>query len=466
MELRDYLRVLRRRWLLVIATALVAVGAAAGISLAQTPQYAATAQLFVSTPTGGGDSADAYQGGLYSQQQVTSYATLITGEEVAGQVAQLLADGSSARDVSEQMSATVVPETTLLDVTATDADPARAQALANGTAEVFTAYVNEIERAPIEATVTDAADLPDSPVSPQVLRNVGLAAVLGLLLGIGLAVLRETLDTTVKDADTVTELTDAPVLGGVQYDSNAARRPLVTDLDSHAPRVEAFRVLRTNLQFVRIDRSSKVIVITSSLPGEGKTTTAVNLAITLAQAGQRTCLLEADLRRPKVAEYLRLEGAVGLTTVLIGRTPLAEALQPWGEQDLAVLTSGTIPPNPAELVQSHEMRLVIDELRTRFDVIIVDAPPLLPVTDAALLAAEADGAVLVVRHGTTTREQLRGAAERLQAVGGRVVGAVLSMTSARRGDRYGYGYGYGYGYAPQPGRRKSDDPETTRPARL
>lgn len=465
MELRDYLRVLRRRWLLVVATALVAVGAAAGISLAQTPQYAATARLFVSTPTGN-EATDAYQGGLYSQQQVTSYATLITGEEVTAQVAGLLEDGSTARDVSAELRATVVPETTLLDVTATDPDPARAQALANATADVFTAYVQEIERAPIEATVTDAADLPDTPVSPQVLRNVGLAAVLGLLLGIGLAVLRETLDTSVKDADTVTELTDAPVLGGVQYDSNAARRPLVTDLDSHAPRVEAFRVLRTNLQFVRIDRSSKVIVITSSLPGEGKTTTAVNLAITLAQAGQRTCLLEADLRRPKVAEYLRLEGAVGLTTVLIGRTPLAEALQPWGEQDLAVLTSGTIPPNPAELVQSHEMRLVIDELRTRFDVIIVDAPPLLPVTDAALLAAEADGAVLVVRHGTTTREQLRGAAERLQAVGGRVVGAVLSMTSARRGDRYGYGYGYGYGYAPQPGRRKSDDAETTRPARL
>jgi capsular exopolysaccharide synthesis family protein len=255
--------------------------------------------------------------------------------------------------------------------------------------------------------------------------------VLGLLLGVGLAVLRETLDTTIKSVDEVNAITDAGVLGSVRFDSDAVKRPLVTDLESHAARVEAFRVLRTNLQYVDVDRPSKVVVMTSSLPNEGKTTTAINLAITLAQAGQRICLLEADLRRPKVSDYLRLEPSVGLTTALIGKLPITEAVQSWGT-GLAVITSGSVPPNPSELLQSDAMRDVLDELRKVFDVIIVDSPPLLPVTDAAIISAQADGALLVVRHGKTTRDQLRGAVERLKSVDARVVGAVLSMTKAAR----------------------------------
>ena len=187
--------------------------------------------------------------------------------------------------------------------------------------------------------------------------------------------------------------------------------------------------------------------MSSSVPQEGKTTTAVNLALTLAQAGQRVLLVEADLRRPRVGAVLGMDSAIGLTTVLVGRVPLLDALQDYRETGLTVLASGATPPNPAELLQSHAMGEVLYDLRQKFEVVIIDAPPLLPVTDAALLGSQADGVLLVVRHGKTTREQLGLAAERLAAVGARTIGVVMNMVPVRR--LQGYGYGYGYGYAPE-----------------
>jgi capsular exopolysaccharide synthesis family protein len=454
-ELRDYLRILRRRWALVLTCVLVTVAAAAVVTMRMTPQYDSTARLFVSTPQT--SASDAYTGGLFSQERVLSYADLITGEQVAQRVVERLNLEQSASDVSEQLTSSVAPETVILEITATDPDPRRAQRLAGAVAEEFTTMVPQLEkgpgqrRSPVKATVVDEADVASEPVSPQPLRNIGLAAIVGLMLGVGIAVLREMLDTTFKSAEDVSAVTSTSLLGTIRFDSHAQKRPLITSLDNHAPRVEAFRVLRTNLQFVDVDQSAKTFVVTSSVPEEGKTTTAANLAIALTQAGARVVLVEADLRRPKIADYFRLEPAVGVTTVLIGRLEVEHAIQPWGENGLAVITSGAIPPNPAELLQSNAMGELLDALRQRFDVVIIDAPPLLPVTDSALLAAQADGAMLVVRHGKTTHEQVRQSTERIAAVGGRLLGAVLNMAPDKGPDAYSYGYGY----APEKGRRKS-----------
>jgi receptor protein-tyrosine kinase len=305
--------------------------------------------------------------------------------------------------------------------------------------------------APIKATIVDSADVPIEPLEPRPLRNLSLATILGVLIGMGVALVRELLDTSVTSPQVAGAMSGAAVLGHIGFDSGAAKKPLVTALASHAPRVEAFRVLRTNLQFVDVDHDSKVFVVTSSVPEEGKTTTATNLAITLAQTGKRVLLIEADLRRPKIADILRLETSVGLTTVLVGRIALEDAIQEFAEvPNLSVLTSGAIPPNPAELLQSQTMAEVLTQLRRSFDVVIVDAPPLLPVTDAALLAAQSDGALLVIRHGKTTKDQVRNSMERLAAVDGRALGVVLNMVPQRRSS--GYGEGYGYGYAPEDGR--------------
>ena len=461
MELRDYLRIIRRRWLLITLCTLVVVGAAAGLTYRATPQYASSVQLNISASSDPSIDA-AYQGTLTSQQRVQTYAKLITGTLVAQRVItkldltespEALAAKSAAASTQRPRSSTLrslIPRGGVLD-------SSRRKLPKNSS------RTSQRSRQPqIKASITQDATVPTSPVSPRPVRNLGLALVLGLMLGVGLAVLRDILDTTVKSAHTLTELTGLALLGGIQYDSKAGKNPLITSLDSHAPRLESFRVLRTNLQFLDVDEPPKVFVVTSAVPGEGKSTTAINLALTLAKASQKVLLIEADLRRPRVSTYLRLEPTVGLTTVLVGAIDIDQAIQPYRETGLDVVTSGTVPPNPAELLQSQTMQTTLDKLRGRYDLIIIDAPPLLPVTDAAVLATQADGAILVVRYGKTSREQVSEASKRLESVDAKAFGAVLNMVPAR-GDSYGYGYGYGYGYAPDKGRRKKQSPFPVEP---
>lgn len=299
--------------------------------------------------------------------------------------------------------------------------------------------------APIKAVISDAATTPAAPVSPRPVVNIGLGAVLGLLIGLGLATLLEKLDTTIRSPEALREAAGAASLGIVHYDPGAVKRPLVTELDSHSPRLESFRVLRTNLQFLDVDEKSNIFAVTSPLPGDGKTTTAINLAITLAQAGRRTLLLEADLRRPKIADYLHLEPTVGLTTVLIGLANVEDVTQPFANAaGLDVITSGVMPPNPAELLQSNAMKMLLADLRTRYDVVIVDAPPILPITDAALLAAAVDGAILVAHHGKSTKDQASQARSRLDSVDAKLLGTVLNFVPSKWPSGYGNGYGYAY----------------------
>lgn len=453
MDLRDYLRIARQRWLLIGVVTLVSLGIASLLTLRATPQYQSSARLFISTSQS--DDADAYQGGLFSQQRVKSYANLLTGEEISRRVVEALDLDETPRALASRIKAVVQPDTVVLTISVTDPSPGESQRLAQATAEVFVTYVAELETAPgqtaapVKASIVDRATLPSAPVSPQPTRNLALALLLGLLAGGGLAVLRDTLDTRVRTSDDLTAITKgAPVLGNIHFDKTAGKAPMITQLDSHAPRVEAFRVLRSNLQFVNVDATNRVIVLTSALPGEGKSSTSCNLALTLADAGQRVLLLEGDLRRPRAAAYLGLENAVGVTTVLLGRATIDEAVQPVVE-NCDLLASGVIPPNPAELLQSDAMKRLLDQVRSAYDFVLIDAPPLLPVTDAALLAAESDGAVLVVHHGSTRRDEVAGSVARLDAVGARLLGAVVNMSPTPKRGSSRYGYGYGYGYAPE-----------------
>lgn len=463
MDLRGYLQIARRRWMLILASFVLCILAATAYTLRTTPLYASTARLFVSTPADA--TSQAYQGGLFSQQRVTSYANLIRGNTVAELVIGRLHLTESPNALASEVSATVVPNTVILEVTITNPDPNRARQLAQSYADVFVKYIGQLEtapgqaNAPIKATVVGAATLPVSPVSPRPVINIGLGAVLGLLIGIGAAMLREALDTTIRSPESLERVTGAALLGSLYFDPLASKSPLVISGDQHAPRIEAFRVLRTNLQYLDVDHDSKVFVITSALPGAGKTTTSINIAITLAQAGVRTVLVEADLRRPKFAEYLNLEGSVGLTTVLSHRIGLDEAIQPWGSFGLDVINSGAVPPNPAELLQSKAMGDLLNQLRDRYDVIIVDSPPLLPVTDAALLAPQGDSTILIVHYGHTTKDQASQSVQRLQSVGVKLQATVLNWVPGRGAD----GYGYGYGYAPDPAVKATIDTENVEP---
>lgn len=462
MDLRDFVGTLRlHRWL-VLTSVLAALAVAGALTFIATPQYRATTRLFVSTSAA--DEAIAIQGGQFSIQRVQSYADLLNGDEISRRVVDRLNLDESPRDLTKQIDASAGLDTVILVINVTDPSPERAKVLANAVAREFVSFVGELETPPgkrsatVKATVVDAASTPITPVSPKPVLNLTLGLVLGTLLGAGLALVKNSLDSNIRSPKALEEASGAPLLGTIAFDRRAREQPLISSLDPYSPRVEAFRFLRTNLEFIDPDRDHKVFVVTSSIPGEGKTTTATNLALILAEGGKSVALVEGDLRRPRVSEYVGLESSVGLTTVIVGQVALEDALQTLG--DLTVLTSGRVPPNPAELLQTDSMRTILRRLRQEFDFVIVDAPPLLPVTDASVLATEADGAILIARHGKTTKDQVATAASRITQVHGRVIGVILNMTPKRGGGpdgAYGYGYGYGYGYAPKADERVSPE---------
>ena len=441
MDLRDCLRATRRRWWLVLTAFVVALGIAGGAVALSVPQYATSVTFFVTTPSQG--VTDSYQGGLFSQQRVKSYADLLVSDRLARSVAGTPDIALTSSQIQGRVTARAIPDTVLLEATVVDSDPARSERIANSLATHFATLVQTLEtpiaaaKPAVKVEVVAGPLLNPLPVSPRPLRNLALAGLLGLLVGIAGAVLREMLDVTIKTAETLRTVSGAPVLAVVPFDADAKNFPLVMSDAPYSARAEAFRHLRTNLQFVDVDQPVKAIVVTSSLPDEGKSTTAVNLAIAFAEMGHRVVLIEADLRRPRVADYLGVEGAIGLSNVLAGQVSVDDVLQPWGQYNLQVLPSGFVPPNPSELLGSRNMAALLVHLRTEFDVILIDTPPLLPVTDAAVVATHADGAVLVTRSGKIAQARVRSALASLRAVDARVLGCVLNRQRIK-GEEYSY----------------------------
>lgn len=450
MELRDYIRVARKRWRVVLIATVLALAAATLLTVTTTPVYQATAQLFVST-SGTQDPTSLLQGSNFTQQRVKSYADIVTSQTVLQPVIDGLGLNTTPKDLAEEITADAPLDTVLINVNVNDHSPQQAAAIAQAVAKSFTTTVAELERptdnsaTPVKISVVRQPAVPTSPISPKPLRNIGLGLVLGLLVGFGLALVRELLDTTVKGESDVKAVTEVPVIGGISFDGQATKRPLIVQNDPHSPRAEAFRQLRTNLQFVDAANHPRSIVVTSSVPGEGKSTSAANLAITLAAAGSTVALVEGDLRRPRVADYMGLEGAVGLTNVLIGQASIEDVLQPWGNGRLQVLACGPIPPNPSELLGSQPMDDALRLLEKRFDYVIIDCPPLLPVTDAAVVSRLAGGSIIVAGSGKINRDQLTRALETLEALDARMLGVLLNMLPTKGPDSYAY-YGYGYSY--------------------
>jgi tyrosine-protein kinase len=449
MDLRQFIGVLRRRWRVVAAFVLLATGAGVAVNTLSTPIYQADVEVFVSLrDAGSATTSNAYQGNLFSQERVKSYAKIANSPAVTQAVIRELRLDLTPGQLAGRISASAPADTVLVDIRVKDASPTLARDVANSAGIQFGKVVGDLERpaagrpTPVAVTVVRPATLPAGPVSPRPRINVALGLLLGIALGVGAALLRETLDTSIKSSDDLQKLTGSSALGVISFDPRAQKEPLVPQQSSGSGRGEAFRTLRTNLRFVDVDNPPRTVVVTSSVAGEGKSTTSCNLAIALANAGVRVALVEGDLRRPRIAEYLGLEGAAGVTDVLIGRAHLDDVLQTWGTSKLTVLASGGLPPNPSELLSSTQMSELIAAIKARTDIVLIDTPPLLPVTDAAVLARECDGALVVVRQGRTTREQLTRALAALRNVDARVLGTVLNM--APTGGANGYGYGYGY----------------------
>ena len=465
MDLHGYVQAVRKYWWLVLMVTGLCVGASIVLTVIATPKYESSVTFFVSTPPNADGTA--LQADQYAQRRVNSYVGVLSSERLAQMIIDTTKVDMTVAQVSSSISAAADVNTVLLTATVTDSSPDRSLAIATALSTQFAVMVNQLdnhgspENANVVLNVVSGPTLTPLPVSPRTTLNIGLGVVLGLALGLAAAILREVLDNTVRSAQVLRTLTDAPVLGVIAADRGSKKSPLIVDNHARSLRAEAFRQLRTNLQFIDAARPVGVLVVTSSIATEGKSTTAINLAVSFSDSGRRVLLIEADLRRPRVAEYLGLEGAVGLTNVLVGQAAIDDVLQPWGRGGLTVLPSGTIPPNPSELMGSPLMAELISQLRKSFDMIIIDTPPLLPVTDAAVASRLADGVVVVVRYGKTTRNQVSTALRSLAAVDARVLGTVLTMSPVKGAEAYST-----YGYYEDDDGSELSTPELPAPAEL
>ena len=441
MDLRAYLRAVRKHWWMVLTAVLIGVGAAAALVARTPPTYASTVTFFVNTSAATAGSA--LQNGQYAQDRVTTYVYLLSSKRLANMILEDTQLDMTARELMDEISGSSKLNTVLLTATVEDQSQQRSLRIAKSLSTQFIKMIKSTDSL-VELQVTSEPTLYPGPVSPRTNLDLALGFVLGLAIGIGAAVLRDMLDVSVRSVESLRDLTGTPVLGQIGYDSAVKKAPLIVDNHAKSVRAEAFRQLRTNLQFIDVDRPAHVMVVTSSIAAEGKSTTATNLAIIFSEAGRSVLLIEADLRRPRVSDYLGLDRSVGLTNVLAGQVSVDDVLQEWGRGGLTVLSSGSLPPNPSELLGSQNMASLLAELRERFEIIIVDTPPLLPVTDAAVAAVNVDGVVLVVRHGKTKRQQVSGALASLRAVDARILGCVLNMAPMKGTQAYLAYDGYGY----------------------
>ncbi len=443
LDFKQFLVVLRRRWLTVVLLIVIALGVAAGITFTRTPMYESKSQVLLTVDVS--KASDSYATYFTVTQRATTYAKVAKSTELAEEVIDDLNLTITPEKFADRVSAEVVEATSLIEIKIKDENARDAQKIASAFTAQYTDYVKNLEQltgteAAVQLKQTDQATYNPDKVSPTTLLNFIVAGLIGLLLGIGLAVARELLDRTIRTADHVAELTESPVLASIGFDGDIRSAPLLTDLGGFAARTEAFRLLRTNLQFIDLDHQPRCLVISSAVPGEGKTMTSTNLAVALAQTGRNTLIIDADLRRPRVATTLGLDPAIGLTTALVGKTEIHDAIQVHEASGLHVLASGAKPPNPTEILQSKITHDLIRRLRSSYDMVIIDAPPLLPVADASVLAKLADGVIVVVRHAKTTKDQVNEAINRLNQVGARLYGVVVNMVAKRAVGSYYYYY--------------------------
>ena len=447
MDLHDYLEVLRRRWISMIIVALATVACAAAVTLAMTTKYTATTRLYFAVE-GSESLTDLAQGSSFAEKQMTSYAEVARSPLVLDPVIERLNLQTTSTELARTVTAAIPPDTVILEISAVDPNPERAAAIANAIGDEVDDVAGELspERAdgskPVQATILAPALVPTNPSSPRVLRNLALGVLLGLFFGAGVALLRNMLDTKIRSEQDVRAVTESPLLGVIGQDDKVPAHPIILRDEPLSAAAESVRRLRTNLKFTDLGDHPRSIVITSAIPGEGKSTTALNLAVAMADAGSKVILVDADLRRPSVATSMGMEGRVGLTTVLIGRAELGDVVQQWQNSTLDLLPSGRIPPNPSELLGSTAMERLLADLTATYDVVLLDTPPLLPVTDAAVLSSLVGGSLLVVGADRVHRPQLQQAIESLETAGAHIHGLVVNKIARQETAAYAYDAGY------------------------
>jgi capsular exopolysaccharide synthesis family protein len=518
MELRQYFAVIWKwLWLIALATA-VAAGSTYLATRDQAPIYRTKATVMVGQVISDPDptNVDFYTG----QQLARTYADLVKREPVMQATVDALGLTMGWQSLAGRTSVQVVEGTQLLEISVTDTDPTRAQALANEIANQLIlesptslseeeqrrqafleaqavdlenkiaaaqAQIGDLEDELADATsarqmqdlrgqittlqaqiqtwqstyiqlmallndseinylsVVEPAVLPAAPLASTARRDIMLAAAIGLVLAVGAAFLIEYLDDTIKTPEDIARATELTTLGGIaRIEGNRYPDKLIAVHHPLSPIVEAYRVLRTNLQFSSVDKSLRTLMVTSPAPTEGKSVTLANLAVVMAQSGLRVIIADTDMRRPVQHRIFGLSNSHGVSDAILHPNPgAAEHLLETGVGNLWLLPSGHIPPNPAELLGSGRMAAVIEELKGYADVVLFDAPPTLVVADAVILGSKVDGVLMVTDAGSTRRHAATKAVEELRRVKANLLGVVLNRLSGRRN---GYYYYYHYYY--------------------
>lgn len=443
MQLSEFLGVLRTRWQVIAGCVVVAVIAAVVVTVLTPPVYTASARIYLSAENA--DSGSGQGVVVLTSDDLDTYVSILDTQAVLDPLREELGM-SSGQPVD--VDAQVTGSTSILNITARSSDPDEAAAVANEVGPQLAAVAGEFTTLlaasgqEVVSTPIQPAEPPAAPTSPNPVQNVGLALLAGLMLGLGLALTRDALDTRVRSEEHVKALSDAPMLAGLPLDRRAPREHLLSiESEPHSRHAEAVRRLRTNLMFVDVTRGKHSFVVTSAVPGEGKTTTAANLGMAMADAGTRTLLVDADLRNPCVATTLGIEGSVGLTTVLLGQAEPSDVIQRWGRTDLHVLPAGTIPPNPSELLGSEPMESLLGRLVEDYDFVLIDSPPVVSVIDAVIIERLTGGLLMVVGVDRTKKKDLSNALKQLQTVGATVAGFARNFVPPKEGPQYQYGYG-------------------------
>ncbi|MEF2977464.1 polysaccharide biosynthesis tyrosine autokinase [Subtercola sp. YIM 133946] len=469
MDLSDYLRIFRSHWVAIIALTVLGALLGWGWTFTQPKVYQADSSGIVAISSAGGGIGSISVGDSLSKSKATTYVSLGESRAVAQRVIDTLGLTTTPEQLVGHVTVVNTKDTPTLSVTAQADSPEKAKALADGWITALAAQITTIEGPAQAADPTSGADastialvpvesavMPSQPISPNVRIALAAGLAIGFLLGVAFAIIRNILDRRIRASEAIERLFGLSVIGTLPRDSRltdenrivptAANTDYSKKGDGHAL-PEALRELRTNLQFMNVDNPPRIIIVTSPMPNDGKSTVTANLAVTLAAAGEKVIVVDGDLRRPSVTKAFGLVPGVGITDLLIGKAEIQDVLQPWGETgNLLILGAGSIPPNPSELLGSEGMNVLLHEL-SKDAIVFVDAPPLIPVTDAAILAARGDGALVVVSAGKTTTDELAKALDNIGKTNGKTLGVILNRVPTRGalGRSYGYYYGSYYG---------------------
>ena len=441
MELRDYVNIVKKRWIIIVAVTVFMIAGVLAYSFVQEPVYKAEATCMVSATVTGQDEYPAIQ---MIEKLLETINTIAVSRPVLENTSERLMNTRSLRQLQGNVSSRILMDTQLIIVSATDLEPLTAMLVANAATDSLIDFINQKEgSSTYKIEKVESATIPKSPISPKPVRNGILGAFLGLMLGFGCAALLEYLDVSVKSKEELEGLLERPVLAEIPFSNGGRTGQKTKDTPEDPGILEPTRTLRTNIQYMGIDATLRTILVTSPSLGEGKSFISEQLARAFAAGGKKVILVDADLRKPGHADV----HSKGITDVMIGSVDLAGTVDKTETDGLWLLHSGPLPPNPSELLDSAAMQGILDSLKTTYDVVIIDSCPIGMFSDPLVLASRVDGTLLVVEARSTSVESLENATQLLSGPNMKLLGAVLNKVKLRK-------HHYDYYYYESRGRKK------------